>query len=106
PPSFRSFDEFRIVIWMTIPGEEKIMARQIAMKMLEDQIRQQVGNEILSYLVDCANDCVRLAENRHMLSCDPRVQLDRATNAAAYSGWRSAAVRVAKVCNVELCFED
>lgn len=82
------------------------MARQLAMGFLEQQIREQVGRELLAYLVDRANGCVRLAENRHMLSCDPRVQLDRATNAAEYSAWRSAAVQVARVCNVELHFED
>lgn len=82
------------------------MGGQLTFEFMEGQIREEIGRELLVYFAEQANGCVELAGSfGHGLALDPRVQLDRASNTAAYYAYRTAAETVARVCNVPLVIE-
>lgn len=84
------------------------MARQLALDGMDKVIREQIGRELLEYMVTQANAC---ADN--IARCDkirnrwgglqPEwIETDRCDNANAHAIWTSAAAHVARTCGLEL----
>lgn len=81
-------------------------SHQPALPALASAFRDDIARDLLQQFIARADDCVRLSRLHASMLRDPRVSIDRATNAAAHSAWISAAHLLAAAAGIDLDVVD
>jgi len=75
---------------------------QPALPALASAFRDDIALDLLQEFIARADECVQLSKQHARMVKDPRVSIDRATNASAHAAWLSAALMLAAAAGIDL----